>query len=612
MSSNYFVKFCFSLLCFIFFQSLEAAPFSKGQPPSDSSWPNLWVQEGGRIRPIETTALKWWYSLQTEQTAQKWSLDHVGTVMQAWQVWLAVYFCEAAEKENLELISLDPLLAYNLGLLPDSLYSYAQIEQAQKQSPLWPDFCEKLLAEAFEKSQKSASRFLNTSKQELQEIDASLTVHLDGKAFKVQQEPSHTFLASLTGSIPKREIQDRAFPHLKAWKRLLQSCSSLGISPSSLRIPVFIDSAKSFRWHEPKEVFASEKTILGFSKQQQNELLKLWKQQPDKAWNLLAQHVRQSQQKLAKTPSRLPSNFQNYLERIYSTTPFVMYIALGYLLSALLALGPWRSFFNILSFTSWALHTLLLLARIVILARPPVASMEETTLYVPWVILSVAIVLQFYFKRSFKSLSALYFTGALLLTTLYLFDATPGLEIIPAVLNSQLWLTIHVLMVVASYAFFLIASVISHTQLPKLWKHQAPKHGSVVIGSMAIGTLLLTSGTLLGAVWAAQSWGRFWDWDPKESWAFISCLLYLLIFHAWAFKKISLSTLHLLSIAGFWIISFTWYGVNFVIATGLHSYGFGVSSYTWLYLFLLGMDALILSLIAFRVFRISTKWNTKP
>ena len=118
---------------------------------------------------------------------------------------------------------------------------------------------------------------------------------------------------------------------------------------------------------------------------------------------------------------------------------------------------------------------------------------------------------------------------------------------------------------------------------------ESPKLLDALLQSLYVGIALLIPGTILGGIWAAQSWGRFWDWDPKESWAFISSCVYLLIIHAYRFKRISGIGLAIGSIGGLLAISFTWYGVNYILGTGLHSYGFG-SGGEWIYYSYVGLE----------------------
>jgi hypothetical protein len=99
--------------------------------------------------------------------------------------------------------------------------------------------------------------------------------------------------------------------------------------------------------------------------------------------------------------------------------------------------------------------------------------------------------------------------------------------------------------------------------------------------AMQIGVLLLATGTILGGVWANYSWGRFWGWDPKETWALVTLLCYLALLHgrlAGWWKGFGLAVG---SVACFLSVMMSWYGVNFVLGKGLHSYGFGTGGFSY-------------------------------
>ena len=93
--------------------------------------------------------------------------------------------------------------------------------------------------------------------------------------------------------------------------------------------------------------------------------------------------------------------------------------------------------------------------------------------------------------------------------------------------------------------------------------------------AIQIGVLLLATGTILGGVWADYSWGRFWGWDPKEVWALVALLGYLAVLHARFAGWVGHRGLAALSVVCFALVVMAWYGVNFVLGAGLHSYGFG-------------------------------------
>lgn len=246
---------------------------------------------------------------------------------------------------------------------------------------------------------------------------------------------------------------------------------------------------------------------------------------------------------------------------------------------------------------AFVLHTFLLALRIYILQRPPVSNMFETILYVPWIATLSALIMR-WLNKSEWILLASSATSVILLIVLKLSQVNSGLENVQAVLDSQYWLIVHVLMVVGSYGLFILSGILGHIYLIGLWGNRAnlPTLANYVLKCMYLGLALLIPGTVLGGVWAAQSWGRFWDWDPKESWAFISACIYLLFVHAYRFGKIGPFGLAVGSVVGLQAISFTWYGVNYILGSGLHSYGFGSGGEIYYYIFL-GLEGLFLTAV---------------
>jgi ABC-type transport system involved in cytochrome c biogenesis permease subunit len=292
-------------------------------------------------------------------------------------------------------------------------------------------------------------------------------------------------------------------------------------------------------------------------------------------------------------PLFYPTSGQLYVEWIYVHYPWnaltlVLYAfaLISFLFSFTLQSGFLTRSGIALALIAFLLHTALLSMRIYILERAPVSNMHETVIYVPWIAMLLGGSLALFSKQTFI-LFASSLIAFVLLLLLRLTQPAVHLENVQAVLNSQYWLVIHVLMIVASYGAFILAGILGHALiLQTLWqaKH-SPMLGNLMVQSIYIGTALIIPGTILGGVWAAESWGRFWDWDPKESWAFISSCVYLAFIHAYRFHKIDQYGLACGSIIGLLAISFTWYGVNFILGTGLHSYGFGSGGELFYYLF---------------------------
>lgn len=301
-----------------------------------------------------------------------------------------------------------------------------------------------------------------------------------------------------------------------------------------------------------------------------------------------------------------PTYRQLELESFYYDYPLIPLTIAIYALAALLlvlkSLTKSRLAIIVLVIAFCA-HTGILLMRWIIVARPPVSNMFETVIYVPWVALLTSLVLRF-FNKSNKLLLAASLASLLPLILLQTTSLSRDMETVQAVLDSQYWLIVHVLMVVGSYGVFLLGALLGHLYLMmRMRTNPSPEKmaplAKTILQTIYIGTALLICGTLLGGAWAAQSWGRFWDWDPKESWAFISSCIYLIIIHASSFRYIGHLGIAIGAVLGFQAVLFTWYGVNYILGTGLHSYGFGSGGDFYYYLFV-AAEAIFLGTCFFR------------
>ncbi len=216
-----------------------------------------------------------------------------------------------------------------------------------------------------------------------------------------------------------------------------------------------------------------------------------------------------------------------------------------------------------------------------IMSRPPVSDMYETVLWVPWIALIAGFI--FYLQKS-----RLVFIASVILAffCLFLINTAPQvldgrLQPLEAVLRSSFWLSTHVLIITMSYSFFFLAFVLGDMGLIYYIFHKSDKLKLVkkmfqpIYRSLQWGVILLTAGTILGAIWADYSWGRFWGWDPKESWALISLLSYLALLHGRFIGLVKPLSFSVASVLMFFLVVMAWYGVNFILGKGLHSYGFG-------------------------------------
>ena len=219
--------------------------------------------------------------------------------------------------------------------------------------------------------------------------------------------------------------------------------------------------------------------------------------------------------------------------------------------------------------------------RVAISGRAPIANMYESVIYVA---LGVAVFGAIWELRH-RTRHALLAASAVATVALVLADISPvvldpSLHPLQPVLRSNFWLVTHVMPITLSYSAFALAMGGGNVALSF---HLAGSRNTEVIDRLTdfiyravqVGVLLLAAGTVLGGVWADYAWGRFWGWDPKEVWALITLLGYLAVLHARHAGWIRQFGLAALSVICFSLVVMAWYGVNFVLGAGLHSYGFG-------------------------------------
>ena len=218
--------------------------------------------------------------------------------------------------------------------------------------------------------------------------------------------------------------------------------------------------------------------------------------------------------------------------------------------------------------------------RCLIAGRPPVSNMYESLIWVTFGMTVFALVFELVFKPRLIALcgSALAVIGFVLADNVpTILD--PSIQPIEPVLRSNFWLTIHVLTITLSYAAFLLSLGVGHVCLWTLWKHSGDKdrlkrQTNLMYRVVQVGVVLLATGTILGGVWANYSWGRFWGWDPKETWALIALLGYVAMLHGRLAGWLRELGFTLGVVGAFLGVLMAWYGVNFILGVGLHSYGF--------------------------------------
>lgn len=245
-----------------------------------------------------------------------------------------------------------------------------------------------------------------------------------------------------------------------------------------------------------------------------------------------------------------------------------------------------KNFFYKLSLAStvvaFILHIYGFALRIFIMERPPVTNMYETVVWVPFGAVLFGFILLKVTKNKFYLLaSTIIAFVCLVLADFAPIILDPSMQPLQPVLRSNLWLTVHVLTITISYAAFFLAFVLGDIALTfyllgeKKYANHITSLRDSIYRAIQVGVVLLGAGTILGGVWADYSWGRFWGWDPKETWALIAFLGYIAILHGRMSGWIKSFGFVLWSVIAFTLVVMAWYGVNYVLGAGLHSYGFG-------------------------------------
>lgn len=239
---------------------------------------------------------------------------------------------------------------------------------------------------------------------------------------------------------------------------------------------------------------------------------------------------------------------------------------------------------TVLKYLNWALLialTLGLINRWYVSGHMPLSDAYESVIYVAWATILFGLIIG---RKSFLTIASTAFVGAIVLWVAHLNWMDPAISTLEPVLDSY-WLMIHVSVIVMSYGPFTLGFILGSVAMlltiftTKKNKKKMDLHIQelTIINEMAltVGLVLLTIGNFLGGQWANESWGRYWGWDPKETWALISIMIYAFVIHARLVPGLrGRWTYNMLSIFAYASIMMTYFGVNFYLA-GLHSYASG-------------------------------------
>jgi ABC-type transport system involved in cytochrome c biogenesis permease subunit len=239
---------------------------------------------------------------------------------------------------------------------------------------------------------------------------------------------------------------------------------------------------------------------------------------------------------------------------------------------------------------AFAVTTLGILTRMWLEARPPVTNLYSSALFVGWGAVGLCVILEYVYRNAIGSVAAGLIGFATLLIAHHLALGGDTMEMMRAVLDSNFWLATHVVTITVGYSamflagFLAIIYVLRGLLTRSLDARTADTIGRMIYGIVCFGTLFSLVGTVLGGIWADQSWGRFWGWDPKENGALIIVIWCAIILHARWGGYVRTRGLAVLAIFGNVVTAWSWFGVN-MLGVGLHSYGFMDAAFWWLVTF---------------------------
>jgi cytochrome c-type biogenesis protein CcsB len=266
------------------------------------------------------------------------------------------------------------------------------------------------------------------------------------------------------------------------------------------------------------------------------------------------------------------------------------------------------NFFHFLTILLFILHLAGLLARWYISGHAPWSNAYESLIYVGWATMFFGLA---FGRKSELTVASTTFVASIILMVAHWNWTDPAIANLVPVLDS-FWLKIHVAVIVASYGPFTLGMILGLVALFILIFTNKNNKAKMELNikeityinelALTVGLVMLTIGNFLGGQWANESWGRYWGWDPKETWALISIMVYAFVIHARFVPALrGLFAYNFMSVLAFASILMTYFGVNFHLS-GLHSYASGEEQNVTYYLYALAI-VLVISAVAYVQFR---------
>ena len=303
----------------------------------------------------------------------------------------------------------------------------------------------------------------------------------------------------------------------------------------------------------------------------------------------------------------------NYYEPFYKATCIYLIVAVLSCLSWLFLERPlWKTSILLMGL-AFLIHTAALFVRMWISGRPPVTNLYSSAIFIGWAVVVASFVLEGNLRNGIGNVLGAAVGASTLVIAHYLArDEGDTMGVMQAVLDTTFWLATHVVCITLGYAATFLAGILGFfycvqacigrplsrsTALPLGFAPYLASFGKLVYGTLCFAVFLSLVGTVLGGLWADDSWGRFWGWDPKENGAMMIVLWNALILHARWGKMIRDYGTAVLAMVGNIVTSWSWFGVN-ELGAGLHEYGFTEGRLFALVIFVAVQSLIVIAFVA--------------
>ncbi len=561
-----------------------------------SNFEKIPVLDSGRLKPLDTFSR----SLLTQFSGK----DHYEK--QEASAWLASLFFnpESTLNEKIFLIN-NPDIAVALGITPaqDRRYTPAQLQQNYR-----------MLAQLQQAASKITEKERSLAENEIMRIFDNINLYADLSRSFIFAYPQSDF--TITSQTTKTKLGLSTDQNQFSYIDMALKANELGQAARSLvnKTPTTYTPDESeiaqtagnlFRWaqdykdlpftviptnQDEKWLSPWDALTTDFANEQTRTLVILWDnmavaftQGNDVAFNVAVHlYLNNVHDLLSKEDLKKVDKFS--LELFYQEhSPFtwsIMFYIFAFIFFVVSFTSSKPLWYNLglgSVIAGFIPHVTGLLMRIIIMGRPPVSSLYETFIFVGFIAVLLGLLIEYY-NRQWLGIITAAISGAALLFIANKYSAEGDtLKVLIAVLNSNFWLATHVTTITMGYAATCVGGLLGH-----IWLVQAvfrkdrqtlDKTYKTTLGILGVALTLTFLGTNLGGIWADQSWGRFWGWDPKENGALMIVLWTALLFHAKVANMIGPLGLAVGAVIGMMVVMWAWFGVN-LLSVGLHSYGF--------------------------------------